>query len=235
MAGTGHRVVSPAEIAGQGIHLVLVMNPVYTEEIAGMVRKQGVEAEVVTAVWGLESAYGAFRGTTPVIEALATLAYDGRRGRFFQSQLIAALKIVQSGDVRPRDMTGSWAGAMGHTQFAEYIGARGPNVQTNAACASGTQAVGVARDWIQTGRCRRAGRHGDPVAIEDARLGPPVAGRCAARAGIAVPLGLEDVVFIDQVNEDAVVGGQIGQAAPAAILVIAVGLAAVALAARASR
>lgn len=77
----------------------------------------GVEAEVVTAIWGLESAYGAFKGDTPLISALATLAFDGRRGRFFEEQLIAALKIIQQGDVSPRDMTGSWAGAMGHTQF----------------------------------------------------------------------------------------------------------------------
>ncbi len=77
----------------------------------------GVEAEVVAAVWGLESAYGSFRGDVPIVEALATLAFDGRRGRFFESQLIAALKIIQSGDVAPRRMTGSWAGAMGHTQF----------------------------------------------------------------------------------------------------------------------
>ncbi|MEM7720396.1 MAG: lytic murein transglycosylase [Pseudomonadota bacterium] len=79
--------------------------------------RYGVEAEVVTAVWGLESAYGSFRGSEPIIEALATLAFDGRRGKFFESQLIAALKIIQSGDVPPRRMTGSWAGAMGHTQF----------------------------------------------------------------------------------------------------------------------
>lgn len=77
----------------------------------------GVDKEVVVAVWGLESAYGAYRGSEDVIEALATLAYDGRRGRFFEQQLIAALKILQSGDVAPRNMTGSWAGAMGHTQF----------------------------------------------------------------------------------------------------------------------
>ena len=56
-------------------------------------------------------------GDTPLIEALATLAYDGRRGDFFESQLLAALEIVQSGDVEPGRMTGSWAGAMGHTQF----------------------------------------------------------------------------------------------------------------------
>jgi len=76
-----------------------------------------VEKEIVAAVWGLESAYGATRGTTPLVSALATLSYDGRRGRFFEAQLIAALKILQNGDVRPREMTGSWAGAMGHTQF----------------------------------------------------------------------------------------------------------------------
>lgn len=79
--------------------------------------RYGVEAEVVAAVWGLESAYGSFRGDVPIIEALATLSFDGRRGRFFESQLIAALRIIQSGDIPPRRMTGSWAGAMGHTQF----------------------------------------------------------------------------------------------------------------------
>ncbi|PWE32673.1 lytic murein transglycosylase [Maritimibacter sp. 55A14] len=76
-----------------------------------------VDAHVVTAIWGLESAYGSHKGRTPIVEALATLAYDGRRGRFFEQQLVAALKIIESGDTAPRDMTGSWAGAMGHTQF----------------------------------------------------------------------------------------------------------------------
>nr|WP_246162433.1 lytic murein transglycosylase [Roseovarius faecimaris] len=80
-------------------------------------QRYGVEAEVVTAVWGLESRYGTRMGDINVIEAMATLAYDGRRGAFFEKQLIAALKILQSGDVAPRRMTGSWAGAMGHTQF----------------------------------------------------------------------------------------------------------------------
>ena len=77
----------------------------------------GVEKEVVTAIWGMESAYGERRGDRPLIESLATLAYDGRRGEFFEKQLIAALKIIQAGDVAPGNMTGSWAGAMGHTQF----------------------------------------------------------------------------------------------------------------------
>jgi membrane-bound lytic murein transglycosylase B len=85
--------------------------------LAEIEARYGVEREVVVAVWGLESSYGSFRGTTPIIEALATLSYDGRRGAFFEDQLIAALRIVQAGDVAPRAMTGSWAGAMGHTQF----------------------------------------------------------------------------------------------------------------------
>lgn len=80
-------------------------------------RRYGVDKEIVVAVWGLESAYGGYRGNTDTIEALATLAYDGRRGEFFEEQLVAALKIVQAGDVSPRAMKGSWAGAMGHTQF----------------------------------------------------------------------------------------------------------------------
>jgi lytic murein transglycosylase len=77
----------------------------------------GVEQEVVAAIWGLESAYGTFRGTVPTINALATLSYDARRSAFFEGQLIAALKIIQNGDVTPAAMQGSWAGAMGHTQF----------------------------------------------------------------------------------------------------------------------
>lgn len=77
----------------------------------------GVEPHVVVAVWGMESFYGTRRGDVPVVSALATLAYDGRRGAFFESQLVAALKIIQNGDVAASAMTGSWAGAMGHTQF----------------------------------------------------------------------------------------------------------------------
>lgn len=79
--------------------------------------RYGVEKEVVVAIWGLESAYGSYRGSTDIIRALATLAHDGRRSAFFEEQLIAALKILQSRDTTARQMTGSWAGAMGHTQF----------------------------------------------------------------------------------------------------------------------
>ena len=79
--------------------------------------RYGVEPQVVTAVWGLESFYGERRGDIHVISALATLGYEGRRGEFFEAQLMAALRILQNGDTTPDRMTGSWAGAMGHTQF----------------------------------------------------------------------------------------------------------------------
>lgn len=79
--------------------------------------KYGVDKEVVLAVWGLESSYGTNMGDINIIEALATLAYEGRRQKFGEQQLLTALKIIQRGDITPNRMMGSWAGAMGHTQF----------------------------------------------------------------------------------------------------------------------
>ena len=79
--------------------------------------RYGVDKEIVTAIWGLESAYGTFRGSVPTIQALASLAYDGRRAAFFEGELLSALKILAAGDTVPARMQGSWAGAMGHTQF----------------------------------------------------------------------------------------------------------------------
>jgi lytic murein transglycosylase len=89
----------------------------YGATLSSIEARYGVEARVTAAVWGLESFYGTRRGNVPVISALSTLAYEGRRGAFFESQLVAALRILQAGDVAPAAMVGSWAGAMGHTQF----------------------------------------------------------------------------------------------------------------------
>ena len=77
----------------------------------------GVEKEIITAIWGLESAYGTFRGGDSVISSLTTLAYDARRAAFFEAELLDALRILDSGDTRLARLRGSWAGAMGHTQF----------------------------------------------------------------------------------------------------------------------
>ncbi|MFN3275824.1 MAG: lytic transglycosylase domain-containing protein, partial [Paracoccus sp. (in: a-proteobacteria)] len=85
--------------------------------LAAVEARYGVPREIVLSVWGMESNFGANRGRMQIIPSLATLAYDGRRGEMFQNQLIAALRIIQAGDTAPEAMLGSWAGAMGHTQF----------------------------------------------------------------------------------------------------------------------
>ena len=77
----------------------------------------GVEREAVVAIWGMESNFGQQMGSKNVIRSLATLAYEGRRPDFGRDQLIAALQILQHGDVPVSNMIGSWAGAMGQTQF----------------------------------------------------------------------------------------------------------------------
>jgi membrane-bound lytic murein transglycosylase B len=80
-------------------------------------RQTGVPASVLVAFWGVETNYGRNLGGFNVIEALATLAYDGRRGAFFREQLLAALEIIDQGHISPHAMAGSWAGAMGQMQF----------------------------------------------------------------------------------------------------------------------
>ena len=80
-------------------------------------QRYGVDRQVLVAVWGMESNFGQFQGNKSVIRSLATLAYEGRRPQFAQDQLIAALQIIQHGDIQPEAMRGSWAGAMGQTQF----------------------------------------------------------------------------------------------------------------------
>ncbi len=77
----------------------------------------GVDPGVITGIWGLESSFGAGMGDFHVVEALATLAWEGRRASFFRGELMAALRILDHGDVSPAHMLGSYAGAMGQPQF----------------------------------------------------------------------------------------------------------------------
>ena len=80
-------------------------------------RRTGVDRHVILAIWGMETNYGGYKGNLSTVRSLATLAYTGRRQKFGRSQLLAALQILQNGDITPEEMNGSWAGAMGHTQF----------------------------------------------------------------------------------------------------------------------
>jgi len=77
----------------------------------------GVQPRFIVALWGMETGFGRMTGGFNAINALATLAYDGRRGAFFRGQLIKALRIIDQGHVTYDKMLGSWAGAMGQTQF----------------------------------------------------------------------------------------------------------------------
>lgn len=106
------RVISDQRIADGKI--AVRANAVLLQSIKA---KYGVDPRVITGIWGLESNYGTKTGGFHVIEAVATLAWEGRRAAFFRSELMAALKILEAGDITVARMTGSYAGAMGQPQF----------------------------------------------------------------------------------------------------------------------
>jgi lytic murein transglycosylase len=85
--------------------------------LAAAEQKFGVDRHTIVAVWGVESDFGRIMGTRPLVRSLATVSCAGSRQRFFRGELIATLRILQSGDVAPEALVGSWAGAFGQTQF----------------------------------------------------------------------------------------------------------------------
>ena len=85
--------------------------------LARIEREHGVPRRFILAIWGMESQFGRITGGVPVFEALATLAWDPRRAERFRSEIFDALRIVANGDISVGAMTGSWAGAMGQSQF----------------------------------------------------------------------------------------------------------------------
>ena len=89
----------------------------HRRSLAAISRKYEVPGRLIVAIWGMESNFGRFTGTRPTIPALATLAWEGRRGAFFTSELMHALQILDKGYIDLESMKGSWAGAMGQTQF----------------------------------------------------------------------------------------------------------------------
>ncbi len=105
--------VVPASRVNEGKRL-LSENRALLEQISA---EYGVPANVIVALWGIETSYGKVTGSFNVPHALATLAYEGRRAEFFRKELMNALKIVDQGHVTLASMEGSWAGAMGQSQF----------------------------------------------------------------------------------------------------------------------
>lgn len=135
----------------------------YQAVLDAVERAYGVDRHVLVAIWGMESSYGEVlnnpRIVTSVVQSLATLAYaDQKRAKFAREQLIAALRILQRGDVGVEGLTGSWAGAMGHTQFiptsyeayaVDVDGDGRRNVWTSPADALGSAANLLAKNgWV---------------------------------------------------------------------------------------
>ena len=89
----------------------------YAEPLQQIEQRYGVPGQVLVAIWGLETGFGSTIGKFDTLSALATLAYDCRRSEKFHEELLAALKIIQRGDLSPREMRGAWAGEIGQTQF----------------------------------------------------------------------------------------------------------------------
>ncbi|MEL0144934.1 MAG: lytic murein transglycosylase [Alphaproteobacteria bacterium] len=106
------RIVSPARIkTGRAQY------DKHRELLARIGSEFGVQSRFIVALWGIETNFGQFTGGFPVVDALATLAYDGRRSDYFRGELMKALQILEEGHIAPEDMKGSWAGAMGQSQF----------------------------------------------------------------------------------------------------------------------
>ena len=105
-------MVSPTRIQNGRRHMA---------ENAALLRRieerYSVKASVIVAIWGVETNFGNNTGGFSVVEALATLAWEGRRASYFRTELMAALKILDGGHISPERMRGSWAGAMGQPQF----------------------------------------------------------------------------------------------------------------------
>jgi lytic murein transglycosylase len=100
----------------QGAVLIKKYKPIF----AKIEEQYGVPAPVITAFWALETDFGANIGDLPTINSLATLAWDCRRPEKFRPQLLAALALLDAGDLRPEEMRGAWAGEIGQTQFMAY-------------------------------------------------------------------------------------------------------------------
>jgi lytic murein transglycosylase len=105
------RMVPPR--LSRGTRLLQQYGPVFSR----IEQQYGVPGAVIVAIWGLETDFGANSGKFPTLRSLATLAYDCRRPDKFRGELLAALRIVDRGDMSPSEMRGAWAGEIGQTQF----------------------------------------------------------------------------------------------------------------------
>jgi lytic murein transglycosylase len=144
----------------------------YAAAFARAEKEYGVPPAVIAAFWGLESDFGANTGNLPTLRSLVSLAYDCRRTERFQNETIAALKVIDRGDLVPEEMVGSWAGELGQTQFlpthyvtyaVDYDGDGRRNLLRSAP-----DVIGSTANYIATGL---KWRRGEPW-LEEVRAPP---------------------------------------------------------------
>jgi len=132
----------------------------YAEPLQRIEGRFGVPGPVLVAIWGLETDFGSSLGRYPTFSALATLAYDCRRGNLYRAELIDAMMIVQRGLLSPQQMRGAWAGELGQTQFmpSAYLkygvsanGGRGGDLMGNGADALASTANFLSQHGWQRG------------------------------------------------------------------------------------
>jgi lytic murein transglycosylase len=104
-------------VTGQRIKAGLQRLSQHRALLSRIERQYGVQPEIIVAIWGMETDFGANQGKQSVLRALATLAHDCRRSEMFQRELLAALRLIDRGDLTPAEMRGAWAGELGQTQF----------------------------------------------------------------------------------------------------------------------
>ncbi len=164
------RHITPARIKRGKTMLVA-----YAEPLERIEQRYGVPGPVLVAIWGLETDFGAGLGTYPTFSALATLAYDCRRGNLYRAELIDALMIVQRGLLTPGQMRGAWAGELGQTQFmpSAYLkygvssnGGRGGNLIGNSADALASTANFLQAHGWQRGSKWDEGQPNFPAILE---------------------------------------------------------------------
>jgi membrane-bound lytic murein transglycosylase B len=106
------RVISPEKIEQARAQYQQHQN-----ELNSITARTGVQSQYIVALWAMESHFGEIQGKEDIVSALATLAFEGRREAFFTNELMASLKILDQGHITPDELKGSWAGAMGQSQF----------------------------------------------------------------------------------------------------------------------
>lgn len=203
----------------------------HARAMAAIEKHFGVDRHVFTAIWGMETNYGGYTGNMSIIRSLATMAFTGERRDYGRKQLLAALDILQSGDISADQFKGSWAGAMGHTQFipmtynayaVDMTGDGKRDIWNSVPDALGSTAHYLKKRGWQQGQpwgwevalpdgfnYRMAGADGTRSIADWTKLGVrPAArgnfGNAGVRARLLLPVGRHGPAFLVTQNFDAI-------------------------------